>query len=359
MQKFSFPLYKTKINGLTQEFNLDSPGGRQKYFVAKAGEEIERLRDWVKNNTFVAFLMGKKGSGKGTYAKMFSEIIGEEHLAHLSVGDTVRNVHKSLETEEGEKELLAYLRSHYRGFISPDNILGAVHDRDLRTLLPTEVILTLVEKEIANFNHKSLFIDGFPRNLDQIPYSLYLRNIIGRPAARDFFVFIDIPEEVIDERMKYRVVCPHCQTPGNLKLSRTQEIGYDQSTQQFYLKCDGPSCQGVRMVAKEGQELGLEALRERFETDEKVMGTLLKLEGVPKIFLRNALPVAGALDYVDTYEITPAYRYEWDNHSQEVRVFTEPWVVADGAGVPSYSLLAPPVTLSLIKQLAKVLGLSN
>ena len=41
MKGFSFPIFKTKIEGVTQTFKLEDPVERRKYFEAKAGEEIE------------------------------------------------------------------------------------------------------------------------------------------------------------------------------------------------------------------------------------------------------------------------------------------------------------------------------
>jgi hypothetical protein len=111
------------------------------------------------------------------------------------------------------------------------------------------------------------------------------------------------------------------------------------------------------MVAKEGDELGIEAVRQRIEVDEKVMNSLLKLEGIPKIFLRNSVSVKLAKDYVDDYEITPAYSYKWNENSQKVEIIEKPWIINDDDNEPSYSLLAPAVAVSLIKQIAEVLEL--
>ena len=248
-----------------------------------------------------------------------------------------------------------YLGRTYRGFVELDAALDQVLKWDVRTPLPTEIILALVQREIDRLGRKALFVDGFPRNLDQVSYSLYFRALIGYRDDPDFFVFIDVPEAVIDERMKYRVVCPICQTPRNTRVLRTKEVGYDSITRQFFLHCDNPACRGERLVAKEGDELGIEAIRRRIELEDAVMGTLATLEGVPKVFLRNSVPVAVADQYVDGYEITPAYRYELDGGA--VRVIEEPWVVRDDAGEESYSLLPAAVAVSLIRQTAGALGL--
>lgn len=357
MKGLNFPVFKTKVEGVAQPFALEDPIDRRKYFDAKVGAEIEKLREYLRTGTFVGFLLGKKNSGKGTYSKLFMEAVGGGRIAHLSVGDIVRGVHKDLADESRKKELLEFLDRRYRGFVTVEQALDIILGRDTKTLLPSEVILALVEREIDRLGRKAVFIDGFPRNLNQVSYSLYFRALIGYRDDPDFFVFIDVPEAVIDERMKYRVICPKCQTPRSLKLLRTRDVGYDAGVKQFYLICDNPDCNGARMVAKEGDELGIEAIRERIEMDDRVIRQLLGLEGVPKVYLRNSVPVEMAKEYVDDYEITPAYRYEWDEASRKVNVIEEPWAVRDDDGKESYSLLPAAVAVSLIKQTAAALGL--
>ena len=357
MKRNTFPLFKTKMPGVKRGFRLEDPVERKEYFQAKAGAEIALLRAYVAQHTFVGFLLGKKNAGKGTYSKLFMEAVGPEHVAHVSVGDIVRGVHKGLGDAAQKQELEEFLRRRYRGFVSLEKVFDVIVGRGTATLMPTELILALVEREIDKIGHKAVFIDGFPRNLDQISSSLYFRALMGYRDDPDFFVFIDVPEAVIDERMKYRVICPTCQSPRNSKLLRTKEIGYDEARQTFFLMCENPGCANARMSAKEGDELGIEAIRERIELDEKVMATLLGLEGVPKVFLRNAVPIDAADEYVDDYEITPAYRYERDAQSKKVRVTEERWVVNDDEGKPSYSLMPAPVAVAFLKQTASALGL--
>ena len=40
-----FPIFNTKLDGVSEKFDLNSPEGRAKYFQAKAGPEIEKLSD--------------------------------------------------------------------------------------------------------------------------------------------------------------------------------------------------------------------------------------------------------------------------------------------------------------------------
>ena len=350
MMDKNFPIFKTKIPGDKKVFDLDDPVDRRKYFEHKADAEIEKLRDYLRKNTFVGFLIGQKGSGKGTYAKMFAEAVGPEYIEHISIGDIVR----AIDAEFKKKDFLDFLKANYRGPVSLNDIMKSLTNRSTRILLPTELILILVEREILKLGRKAVFIDGFPRNLDQISYSLYFRALIGYRDDPDFFVFIDVPESVIDERMKYRVICPKCQTSRNIKLLATKEIGFDKKNKKFYLICDEDQS---RMMTKEGDELGIEAIRDRIEADEKVAENLMKMQGVAKIFLRNSLPIETAKKYTDDYEITLAYNYEFDNQANQVRIIKEPWSIKDNNGILSYSLLAPPVVVALIKQIVKVLGL--
>ncbi|GAH66819.1 unnamed protein product, partial [marine sediment metagenome] len=39
------------------------------------------------------------------------------------------------------------------------------------------------------------------------------------------------------------------------------------------------------------------------------------------------------------------------------KIIEKPWQILDDRGIPSYSLLPPPVVVSLIKQIAEVLSL--
>src|SRR3989344_4231425 len=166
MKGIEFPLFKTKLGG-KQKFDLTDPKDRKKYFQLKAGPEIKKLNNYLKKKTFMAFLLGKKNAGKGVYSKLFIEALGTNKVAHLSVGDIVRNVHKDLKSGTKKKELVSYLKKKYRGFMTIEKALEIFSGRNASTLLPTEFILSLVEREVDRLGRKAIFIDGFPRNMDQ------------------------------------------------------------------------------------------------------------------------------------------------------------------------------------------------
>jgi len=368
-----FPIFKTKIPGVKRKFNLTDPKEQKAYFQLKAGEEIKKLRQYLRKNTFIAYLLGKKNSGKGTYAKMFAEQVWPEKIEHFSIGDMVRNVDTELRDPKKKKELTDFLEKNYRGWLPLEKIIQALEKRSTKTLLPTELILALAKREIARREKKSLFIDGFPRDMDQINFSLFFRDLLGYRDDPDIFILIDVPTAVIDERIKWRRVCPFCQTSRNLKLLPTSKVRVkedkssslpfagarvsDEKKREFYLYCDNPKCRGAKMLAKEGDEAGISPIKERLVKDEKLMVQADSLFGIPKIFLRNSLPKKLASKYVDDYEITPEYHYQWDKKTKRVKIKEKPWVVKDDEGVESVSLLAQPVAVSLIKQMVEVLGL--
>ncbi len=368
MKDLDFPIFKTKSDEY-KKFDLTDANHRQDYFEYKCGPEIKKLREYLKTSTFVAYFLGKKSSGKGTYAKMFAEVIDKDlpaqagKIAHFSIGDMVRSFDEVVKDPEKKEELVAFLDKNYRGYMPLEEIMKALEGRSTKVLLPSELVLALAKREIAKLGRKAIFIDGFPRDIDQISYSLFFRDLINYRDDPDVFVLIDVPASVIDERIKFRVICPLCQTSRNLKLLATKNVEYDSVTGKFHLICDNSNCEGgprgTPMVTKEGDELGIEPIRERLNKDEMLIREAFNLQGIPKVLLRNSIPVDKVKGVTDDYEITPEYVYNWDKKEQRVVISERPWEMKDDEGVASNSLMPPPVVVSLIKQLVKVLGLES
>ena len=351
----NFPLFKTKKQGEDKKFDLTDPAQRKEYFELKAGEEIKKIKKYLEHNSFIVYLLGKKNSGKGTYAKMFAEVIGPEKIFHFSVGDMAREIDEELKDKDKRAQLIQFLKNNYRGWLGIEEIISLLESRSTKKLLPTELVLCLVKREIAKQKGKAIFIDGFPRALDQIGFSLFFRDLIDYRKDPDIFVLIDLPENIIDERIKYRRVCPKCKTSRNLKLLPTSKIGYREQEKEFFLMCDEPGCENAEMLQKEGDEFGIKPIRERLNLDDKLIKKAFSLHGIPKILLRNSVPVDKADEYIDKYEITPAYSYQWDKQEGKARIIEKPWIVQDEKNEPVYSLMPPPVVLSLIHQLVDIL----
>lgn len=353
MKEIDFPIFKIKKDN-DKKFDLSDPKERLKYFQFKAGKDIDDINKFLEKNTFVVYLLGKKSAGKGTYSKMVADVIGKEKVEHFSIGDMIRDIDKELKDDKKREELISFLEDNYRGWLEVDEVIARLEGRSTESLLPTPLILTLVKREIARRGRKALFIDGFPRNMDQISYSLFFRDLLGYRDDVDIFALIDVPESIIDERIKYRRVCPKCNTSRNLKLLPTSKVKYDEETGEFYLLCDNPDCEETRMIRKEGDEKGIEPIKERLKMDEKLIEHAFKLYGIPKILVRNAIPIDKADQYVADYEITPEYQYEVIDQNK-VQVKEVPWVIRDDKGIKSYSLLAPPAVVSFLAQIADIL----
>ena len=356
MQGLDFPLFKTKSDNY-KKFDLSDPKSRQEYFEYKCGPEIKKLREYLKDNTFIAYLMGKKSSGKGTYAKMMAEVVDKDKIAHFSIGDMIRSFDEIIQHPEKRKEIVEFLEKNYRGRMPLEDIMKSWDNRSTKTLLPTELILALAKREISKLGRKAIFIDGFPRDIDQVSYSLFFRDLIDYREDPDVFVLIDVPTTIIDERVKFRVICPLCQTSRNLKLLTTKNVEYDVNDKKFHLICDNSACSGARMVTKEGDEQGIEPIRARLEKDEMLVKEAYNLKGIPKILLRNSIPVGKTKEIADDYEITPGYVYNFDEKTNKVETTETLWEVKDDEGNLSNSLMPPPVVVSLIKQLVNTLGL--
>lgn len=344
---------KTK-NESTKEFDLISPAERRLYFNAKIGKELTALREFLKNNTFIGYLLAPKMAGKGTYSKMLQEAVGHEFFDIISVGDAVRAAHKEFEEKGKNSDIYAYAKDNYRGMMGLDEAFDALVGRTVKGLMPTEFILTIVKREIDRTGHKSIFLDGFPRKVDQVSYSLYFRDLINYRGDPDLFVLINLPLAVIEERIKGRRICPKCSTARNIKLLLTSDVRFDEEAEEYFLMCDNPNCEPTRMISKEGDSEGLELIKERLENDLDLVKMARQMYGIETIELYNSLEKDVALKYVDKYELTKEFYFE--GNGDDINLITKPFTVEDH-GTEYYSLLPAPVVVQFVRQLVGVFNL--
>jgi len=352
--KVNYDYISTKKNEKKRDKKYDhlSPQGRRYYFNDKIGEEIQKMRDYLDKNTFIAYFVAPKMAGKGTYTRMIMEIIGEKYFANISVGDVVRAAHADYEAKGNKSDTYLYVKDNYRGLMSVDELFDTLVGRTAEKTLPTELILSLIKKEIDQQEHKSIFLDGFPRKADQVSYSLYFRDLIDYRNDPDIFVLINIAMEVIDERIKTRRICPKCGNSRNLTLNPTSDIRYDEESKDFYLMCDNPSCEPTRLIPKENDDKGIGIIEDRILTDLELADMTRRMHGITRIELYNCLDADLALDYVDEDELTKVYSYEEVNG--EVEINTEKFTI-DDHGKKLYSLIPDPVVIQFIKQFVDIL----
>ncbi|WP_127478644.1 adenylate kinase [Sulfurivermis fontis] len=146
-------------------------------------------------------LLGAPGAGKGTVAKMLTALDGS---VQISTGDILRGAVKD-GTELGKKAD-AYMKA---GDLVPDDlILGIMAER-------------LQQPDCAN----GFLLDGFPRT---IPQAEALGGMLDKLGIKlDFAVNLDVPREVILDRLTTRRTCsnPACQEIYNVKSKPTKKEG--------------------------------------------------------------------------------------------------------------------------------------
>lgn len=136
-------------------------------------------------------LLGAPGAGKGTNAK---RICAYYNIPHISTGDMFREAIKN-------KTSLGELASSYisKGLLVPDS-----------------VTIGLVKERLAKDDCKDGYLlDGFPRTINQAEALKEIGNELARPVK--YVINIEVPEEVLVERITGRRVCKVCGAPYHIK----------------------------------------------------------------------------------------------------------------------------------------------
>jgi len=144
-------------------------------------------------------LLGPVAAGKGTQAAHAARNHG---LLHLSTGDLFRRAMR-----EG----------------SP---LGEVAQGYMQRgeLVPDEITVRMVGEALAgSAASPGVVFDGFPRTLEQAQALDEL--LAGQGTAIDRAILIEVPEEVLVERVAGRWVCPECGTPYHATDDPPREAG--------------------------------------------------------------------------------------------------------------------------------------
>jgi adenylate kinase len=134
-------------------------------------------------------IMGVQGCGKGTQAKMLA---GKFELTHISVGDIFR----------------WHIQSHTKLAARIRRIMANGE------LVPDDIVEEVIKERLALHDWNFGFIlDGFPRNRHQAEFFLESYDI-------DAVLQIDVPDEVVLDRILNRRLCSKCGLDYNLIFHR-------------------------------------------------------------------------------------------------------------------------------------------
>ncbi|MBS7656032.1 adenylate kinase [Candidatus Bathyarchaeota archaeon] len=142
----------------------------------------------------IIVLLGPPGSGKGTYASILTKKL---KIPHISTGDLVRE-----EIKAGTK-------------------LGkeAAEHVNRGELIPDEKILEILKNRVSKLDCvKGFILDGYPRTLKQA-------EDLNKAANVNIVVNLNVPDEVIIERLAYRLTCKNCGAIYNEKTLKPKKAG--------------------------------------------------------------------------------------------------------------------------------------
>lgn len=126
--------------------------------------------------------LGPPGAGKGTQAQIVCQKLG---IPQISTGDMLRSAIAN-QTETG---------------------LKAKEYMDQGQLVPDQVVIDIVKERLAMDDCRNGYIlDGFPRTVEQA-------KALSEFADIDAAINLDVPDEVLVNRLSSRRVCPACGAP--------------------------------------------------------------------------------------------------------------------------------------------------
>ena len=155
-----------------------------------------------------AIIFGAPGAGKGTYSTRMQKQLGVDVIA---MGDIFRESVKQ-NTELGKK-VKSYVEK------------GA--------LVPDEVVVEVLKDRLSKVpKGKGFLLDGFPRTIAQADTLETITKI-------DVILMLDVPDQIIIERLTSRRLCKNCGTVYNIRFLKPKVEGKcDKCGGELYQRAD-------------------------------------------------------------------------------------------------------------------------
>ncbi|MCL5876999.1 MAG: adenylate kinase [Candidatus Bathyarchaeota archaeon] len=155
-----------------------------------------------------AIIFGAPGAGKGTYSTRMQNQLGVDVIA---MGDIFRESVKQ-STPLGKK-VKSYVE---KGALVPDDVVGEV----------------LKERLAKVPKDKGFLLDGFPRTIEQA-------DTLEKIAKIDVILQLDVPDEIIIQRLTSRRLCKNCGTVYNIRFLKPKKEGVcDKCGGELYQRAD-------------------------------------------------------------------------------------------------------------------------
>jgi adenylate kinase len=138
----------------------------------------------------VVIFLGPPGSGKGTQARLLSRSL---KIPLMGMGDLLRN-EINAQTARGQK------------------IQKAV---DSGEMPDWSLVSEIFEENLNTINANQLIFDGIPRNSFQIPEVMDI--LRRRKAFVKRAIFLNVPEQILIQRIQQRFQCVQCGTAYSIK----------------------------------------------------------------------------------------------------------------------------------------------
>lgn len=195
--------------------------------------------------------LGAPGVGKGTYSSRIAPMLG---IAHISTGDIFR--------EEAARGTGLGLR------------IKSIMDKG--GLVPDQIVIDALKARLQRPDCRPGFIlDGFPRTIEQA-------EMLGRMHRIDLVLYIQMPEDILIEKISARRVCKRCGDIYNVADIKRHGIEMPPMLPKVEGKCD--KCAGDLYQRPDDNPAVIKERLKKYKKDTKPLIEYYRKQGILQDF---------------------------------------------------------------------------